>query len=107
MSAPKRSTTIAALLAGIALASASAVWAAIAPAASTAPGINDTCFMCHADNDAKGASGRSVTVDGAKFASSVHGEMKLRCNDCHTDVAADKIPHPDKLKAVNCATCHE
>ena len=48
-----------------------------------------------------------IAVDGAKFAASVHGEMKLKCTDCHADVSADKLPHPDKLKPVNCATCHD
>lgn len=78
---------------------------AAAPAASAGP--NDTCLMCHAAADAKGADGRSIAVDGAKFASSVHGSVNLKCTDCHTDVSADKIPHADKLKPVNCATCHE
>ena len=63
--------------------------------------------MCHADKDAKGATGKSIAVDGAKFGTSVHGEMNLKCTDCHADVAVDKLPHPDKLKPVNCATCHD
>jgi len=71
-----------------------------------APGVNDTCLMCHADKDAKSAAGKSIAVDGAKFAASVHGDLKLKCTDCHADVSADKIPHADKLKPVNCATCH-
>jgi hypothetical protein len=70
------------------------------------PSVNDTCLMCHADKDAKGAAGNSVAVDGAKFATSVHGELKLKCTDCHGDVAADKLPHPEKLKPVNCGNCH-
>ena len=68
-----------------------------------APSVNDTCLMCHADKDAKGAAGKSIAVDGAKFAASVHGEIKLKCTDCHADVSADKLPHADKLKPVNCA----
>jgi hypothetical protein len=71
------------------------------------PNVVDTCLMCHSAADAKGAGGKSIAVDGAKFASSVHGEMKLKCTDCHADVSADKLPHPEKLKPVNCATCHE
>ncbi len=63
--------------------------------------------MCHADKDAKGAAGKSIAVDAAKFAKSVHGELNLQCTDCHADVSVDKIPHPDKLKPVNCATCHD
>ena len=86
------------------LAAAFAAQAATTPA--PAPSVTDTCLMCHADKDAKGAAGNSIAVDGAKFAASVHGEMKLKCTDCHADVAVDKLPHPEKLKPVNCATCH-
>ena len=78
---------------------------AAAPAAS--PGPNETCLMCHSAADAKGPDGRSIAVDGAKFATSVHGSLNLKCTDCHTDVSADKIPHAEKLKPVNCATCHD
>ena len=87
------------------LAAAFAAQAATTPA--PAPSVTDTCLMCHADKDAKGAAGNSIAVDGAKFAASVHGEMKLKCTDCHADVAVDKLPHPEKLKPVNCATCHD
>ncbi len=76
---------------------------AAAPAASP----NDTCLMCHADKDAKGAGGKSIAVDAAKFGGSVHGELKLKCTDCHADVSADKLPHPETLKPVQCATCHD
>jgi nitrate/TMAO reductase-like tetraheme cytochrome c subunit len=81
------------------------VAAAAAPAPS--PGVNETCLMCHAAADARGAGGKSITVDGAKFAASVHGSLKLECTACHADVSAQKIPHAEKLKPVNCATCHE
>jgi nitrate/TMAO reductase-like tetraheme cytochrome c subunit len=74
---------------------------------ATAPNVVDTCLMCHSAADARGAGGKSIAVDGAKFAASVHGEMKLKCTDCHADVSADKLPHPDKLKPVDCATCHD
>ena len=76
-------------------------------AAAPTPGVNETCLMCHGAADAKGAGGKSIAVDGAKFAASVHGGLNLKCTDCHTDVSADKIPHAEKLKPVNCATCHE
>jgi hypothetical protein len=88
-----------------ALAASPAAFAAATPA--PAPGVNETCLMCHADKDAKDAAGHSITVDGAKFAGSVHGEMQLECTSCHTDVSVDKLPHPEKLKPVQCATCHE
>jgi len=86
-------------------AAAPAATRAVAPAAP--PNPNETCLMCHAAADAKGAGGKSIAVDGAKFGASVHGELKLKCTDCHADVSADRLPHPEKLKPVNCATCHE
>ncbi len=85
---------------------AAAPLAAVA-ATPPAPGVNDTCFMCHADKDAKGAGGNSIAVDADRFKSSVHGEMQLNCTDCHSDVSAQKLPHAEKLQPVNCATCHE
>ena len=89
------------LLAGVAV--LGTAHAANAPA----PGVNDTCLMCHGDKDAKGATGRSIAVDGAKFAVSVHGVGNLKCTDCHADVSAARIPHAENLKPVNCGTCHE
>jgi len=77
------------------------------PAPAPVAGVNETCLMCHADKDAKSAAGKSIAVDTAKFTASVHGELKLKCTDCHADVSADKLPHPEKLKPVNCATCHD
>ena len=73
---------------------------------AVAAGANETCLACHGDADAKGANGRSVAVDGAKFAKSVHAELSLECTACHTDASPNKIPHADKLKPVDCATCH-
>jgi nitrate/TMAO reductase-like tetraheme cytochrome c subunit len=88
------------------------VFAAVALAKPATPAVpadnpNETCFACHAAQDAKGAGGKSIAVDGAKFAASVHGSLNLKCTDCHSDVSADKIPHAEKLKPANCATCHE
>jgi nitrate/TMAO reductase-like tetraheme cytochrome c subunit len=81
--------------------------ASAATPSKPAPNPNDTCLMCHSAADAKGAGGKSIAVDGARFAASVHGELNLKCTDCHADVAADKLPHPDKLKPVDCARCHD
>ena len=93
-----------ALLAALVVAAAPAQ-SATAP--TPAPGVNETCMMCHADKDAKGATGKSIAVDAGKFKASVHGGVSLKCTDCHSDVSAQKLPHADKLKPVNCATCHE
>ncbi len=54
-------------------------------ARAPAPGVNETCLMCHADKDAKSAAGRPIAVDADKFKASVHGGMSLKCTDCHSD----------------------
>ncbi len=74
--------------------------------AALAAGANDTCLACHGDADAKAPSGKSIAVDPAKFAKSVHGELSLDCTACHADVSPNKIPHAEKLKPVDCANCH-
>ena len=48
-------------------------------------------------------SGKSVSIDPAKHAASVHSV--LACNDCHT--AIKDYPHPAKVVKVQCATCHD
>jgi hypothetical protein len=75
-------------------------------AAPAAPDGNDTCLACHGDKEAKRADGRSIAVEEASFAQSVHGEMQLKCIACHTDVSAQKLPHAEKLKPVECGACH-
>jgi len=47
-------------------------------------------------------SGKSISIDPAKHAASVHGT--LGCNDCHTTIK--DFPHPDKVAKVQCSTCH-
>ena len=75
-------------------------------AQAPAPGPNDACLACHSDASAKSASGRSIAVDPARFAGSVHGAMNLPCTACHADVSADKFPHGE-VKKVECASCHD
>jgi hypothetical protein len=87
------------------MAAAFAAQGATTPA--PAPSVTDTCLMCHGDKDAKGANGNSIAVDAATFTSSVHGSLKLECTACHADVSAAKLPHPEKLKPVNCGSCHD
>jgi len=60
------------------------------------------CLGCHGDKTLQDASGKSVGVDGDKFHASIHGS--LGCSDCHTSIK--EYPHPDKLEAVKCETCH-
>jgi nitrate/TMAO reductase-like tetraheme cytochrome c subunit len=80
---------------------------ATAHAASAPTGVNETCLACHGDKDAKRVDGSSISVEAAIFAESVHGKTQLECTGCHTDVSAQKLPHPEKLKRVDCANCHE
>jgi len=83
------------------------VAAAAQGTAPPAPGVNETCLACHGDKDAKRADGRSIAVEDAMFSHSVHGEMHLKCTDCHVDVSPQKLPHPEELKPVVCANCHQ
>ena len=82
--------------------------AMVAGADQTAPKppSNDDCLACHGDKDAKRADNTPIFVDARPFEVSKHGPMN--CVDCHADLAAIKeFPHPDKLAAVDCATCHD
>jgi hypothetical protein len=80
----------------------------VARAAQIAPKspANEDCMACHADPAAKRADGRPINVDASAFDASKHGPMA--CVDCHADLAAfTDFPHADKLKKVNCASCHD
>ncbi|HXF48446.1 MAG TPA: cytochrome c3 family protein [Verrucomicrobiae bacterium] len=67
---------------------------------------NEDCLSCHSDADLSktGPSGQKVPlfVDLKKYESSVHGGFG--CTDCHSDIT--EIPHPEKLKPVDCSSCH-
>jgi nitrate/TMAO reductase-like tetraheme cytochrome c subunit len=89
----------------LALACAAIVLAA-SSVGSSAVAADSPCLACHGAADAKSSSGKSIAVDPAAFAKSVHGELGLDCTACHADASADKIPHAEKLKAVDCSTCH-
>jgi hypothetical protein len=96
------------LAVAVGLAGASGAKTAAAPAqAAPAADPNETCLMCHSDASAKGSSGKSIAVDPAVFAKSVHGEMQFKCTDCHVDTSADKLPHAEKLAPAACSNCHE
>ena len=86
------------------MAVAAAVAAKQAPAA---PDPNEACLMCHADPGAKSEAGKPIAVDAKAFGGSVHGQMQLKCTDCHADASAEQLPHPPRLKPANCAACHE
>lgn len=75
-------------------------------AAEPLPSSED-CFACHSDPELSktGPGGHSISlfVNQRAFQGSVHGF--LECVQCH--VEATEIPHPESLKKVECANCHE
>ena len=60
--------------------------------------------MCHEDDGAARADGTKVVVKPGVFGASIHGA--LSCVDCHQDLATRELPHAEKLKKVDCSTCH-
>ena len=63
---------------------------------------DEACLTCHGQAGMKSEKGKSISIDPAKHAASVHGI--LGCTDCHTDIK--DFPHPAKRAKVQCATCH-
>jgi formate dehydrogenase gamma subunit len=63
---------------------------------------DESCLACHGSAGMTSASGKSISVDPARHAASVHGT--LACIDCHTTLK--DFPHPDKVPKVRCVTCH-
>lgn len=69
---------------------------------------NQLCFDCHSDNTLtteKNGKTISLFINDKPFNNSVHN--KIKCIDCHDDINPDDIPHPEKLKKVQCSKCHE
>jgi hypothetical protein len=105
-------TLLGGLLAACLLAAPAAVLAAKAEAkpaatkpAAKAEGVsNDDCLACHDDPTEKTKEGKPIGVDVKKWEASVHNGA-ADCIECHTDAGGD--PHPDKLKPVVCADCHD
>ncbi|MGA9543013.1 MAG: cytochrome b/b6 domain-containing protein [Candidatus Sulfotelmatobacter sp.] len=63
---------------------------------------DESCLACHGQAGIKSDSGKSISIDSAKHAASVHGS--LSCRECHTSIK--DYPHPAKVSNVKCATCH-
>jgi predicted CXXCH cytochrome family protein len=66
---------------------------------------NDTCFMCHDDEEFevdRGGSTVLLYVNPEAFAASVHADFD--CTDCHEDASED---HPERLEKVLCGNCHD
>lgn len=87
-------------------------WALLAACLPVRPGIaappDDDCLTCHGDNTLTAADGRSLFIEAEALGASVHGQAGLSCIDCHADLKGIKdFPHPEKLKPVDCAVCHD
>ena len=63
---------------------------------------DETCLACHGQAGLTSARGKSISIDPAKHAASVHSA--LACNDCHTGIK--DYPHPNKVAKVQCSSCH-
>jgi formate dehydrogenase gamma subunit len=63
---------------------------------------DESCLACHGLAGMTAASGKSISLDPAKHAASMHGS--LSCRDCHT--AIKEFPHPAKIAKIKCSTCH-
>ncbi len=66
-------------------------------AAADVPGDSESCLACHGSKD----SG-APAIDAAAFAASRHA--RAACTGCHSDIK--DYPHPEKARAVDCASCH-
>jgi len=57
---------------------------------------NDDCLVCHQQSGMTteiGGQTVPLTIDQQKFSASVHGEEKVNCVDCHTNITS--FPHPE------------
>jgi formate dehydrogenase gamma subunit len=66
------------------------------------PRQDESCLACHGQAGMKSDSGKSISIDSARQAESVHGI--LSCRECHTSIK--DYPHPAKMVRVQCSTCH-
>jgi hypothetical protein len=58
---------------------------------------DESCLACHGQPGMTSDKGKSISIDPAKHAASVHGT--LGCTDCHTVIK--DYPHPAKVAKVN------
>jgi predicted CXXCH cytochrome family protein len=72
----------------------------VAPSPAAPAGPNDACLLCHSNKQqvVNLPDGRALSlyVDAKVFGTSVHGQGKVACADCHVDITG--YPHP-KLAA--------
>ncbi|MGB7603240.1 MAG: cytochrome b/b6 domain-containing protein [Candidatus Sulfotelmatobacter sp.] len=63
---------------------------------------DESCLTCHGQPGMTSEKGKSISIDPAKHAASVHGI--LSCRDCHSTIK--DYPHPVKVVKVECSPCH-
>jgi hypothetical protein len=63
---------------------------------------DESCLACHGQPGMTSAGGKSISIDPAGHAASVHGS--LACIDCHTTIK--DFPHADRVPKVRCLSCH-
>jgi hypothetical protein len=77
------------------------IFALLATPVQAAPGYqgdkpsDDMCLACHQQENIKvtiGGQPLPLTIDPTRFKLSVHGEEKVACVDCHTNIT--DFPHP-------------
>lgn len=81
-------------LMAITLSSATSVSAA--PLPQREKPSNETCLFCHQDQALSveiGGQPLSLTINGDKFSTSVHGMEQIACVDCHSNITS--FPHPE------------
>jgi hypothetical protein len=69
---------------------------AAAPQGQSDKPSDETCLACHQQQGMEtkiGGQPLVLTIDGEKFATSVHGTEAVACVDCHTDITG--FPHPE------------
>lgn len=68
---------------------------------------NEDCLMCHEDptlTTVKNGKKVSLFVRTGTLIKSVHKDVD--CAACHEDANVSDFPHAERLKAVNCGSCH-
>jgi cytochrome b subunit of formate dehydrogenase len=69
---------------------------------------NADCLRCHATEIAASSDGRSLQVDEAEHARSIHGRKGVSCAQCHTGASPSmERSCATVVKKVDCAVCHE
>ncbi len=71
---------------------------------------NETCFMCHSDDELTGlnAAGQEVSMFVAEDALEGTVHEGFECITCHMDLDGyEDWPHAEDLEPVECGMCHE